>query len=399
MKDVETTTAARLPTGGICAHRADSECLPGNTAPDGATSRQYVFVPDSLHTKEQRAFSGIPSIAVSPKNGRLWATWYAGPTPGEDSNNYVVLSTSADGGKTWMEVFIADPDGDGPRRAFDPEVWVAPDGLLRWTWTDREVEIRDGDKHQWTAGHYFANTDQLMCIELNAEEEPPDIPPQPRCIAAGVMMCKPLAARDGRWLFPVAVWRDDFSARIYESTDSGTTLLPRGGATLPRKIREFDEHNVIELPDGTLRIYIRAKNAPAGAWMAESHDSGRTWNDAKPCAFAHVNSRLFVRRLRSGALLLVKNGPLDRDVGRNDMTAYLSDDNGASWTGGLVIKQGPCAYPDGDQAADGTIYVTFDNDRIGRQEILFAKFTEDDIRAGKSVSQACDFTGVVSAQQ
>jgi len=46
-----------------------------------------------------RAFTGIPSMAVAPK-GRLWAAWYAGVTPGEDLNNYVVLSTSGDDGKT-----------------------------------------------------------------------------------------------------------------------------------------------------------------------------------------------------------------------------------------------------------------------------------------------------------
>ncbi len=50
------------------------------------------------------------SLSVSP-GGRLWATWYAGPTPGEDENNYVVITTSADTGKTWTEVLVIDPDG------------------------------------------------------------------------------------------------------------------------------------------------------------------------------------------------------------------------------------------------------------------------------------------------
>ena len=39
-------------------------------------------------------------MAVAPR-GRLWATWYAGVTPAEDKNNYVVLSTSVDGGRFW----------------------------------------------------------------------------------------------------------------------------------------------------------------------------------------------------------------------------------------------------------------------------------------------------------
>ena len=53
--------------------------------------------------------------AVAP-GGRLWATWYAGVTPAEDFNNYVVLSSSGDGGSTWQEVLTVDPDGGGPVR-------------------------------------------------------------------------------------------------------------------------------------------------------------------------------------------------------------------------------------------------------------------------------------------
>ena len=48
------------------------------------------------HSADHRKFSGIPSLAISQK-GRMWATWYAGVTPAEDSNNYVVVATSGDG--------------------------------------------------------------------------------------------------------------------------------------------------------------------------------------------------------------------------------------------------------------------------------------------------------------
>ena len=40
--------------------------------------------------------------------------WYAGATPGEDHNNYVVLCTSGDNGKSWNEVLVVDPDAEGP---------------------------------------------------------------------------------------------------------------------------------------------------------------------------------------------------------------------------------------------------------------------------------------------
>ena len=356
-----------------------------------------ILPPDRYHVRASRAFAGIPSVAVAPRTGRLWATWYGGPTAGEDSNNYVILSTSADGGMTWKDVLVYDPDADGPRRAFDPEVWVAPDGLLRWTWTDRRVKLRDGGRNRFS--HEFSSRDELlMMASLDPDVEPSAPYPTAAAIGRGVMMCKPIVARDGRWLFPNCIWWDDFSARLLATRD-GKAFSAVGGAHLPEENREFDEHNVVELKDGALRVYMRVQNGRGrGEWQADSADGGKTWGEARPCGFAHTNSRLFVRRLRSGALLLVKNGALDYDFGggnykgRVDMTAYVSDDDGATWKGGLLLKGGDCSYPDGDQAPDGSIYVTFDNDRFGRQCIYLARFTEDDVRAG-SCRSAGSFVG------
>jgi hypothetical protein len=54
----------------------------------------------------------------------------AGPTPAEDLNNYVVLSTSSDNGATWNELLTVDPDAGGTVRSVDPELSVSPDGRL-----------------------------------------------------------------------------------------------------------------------------------------------------------------------------------------------------------------------------------------------------------------------------
>jgi len=95
-----------------------------------------------------RAFTGIPSMAVTPR-GRLWATWYAGVTPGEDLNNYVVLSTAAADGSPWQEVLTVDPDGEGPVRAFDPELWMSPDGRLFLFWAQMDRKRRDPQLGVW----------------------------------------------------------------------------------------------------------------------------------------------------------------------------------------------------------------------------------------------------------
>ena len=106
------------------------------------SSPRHVGAPLPLHAATNRAFQGIPSLAVTP-GGRLWATWYAGKTSGEDHNNYVVLGTSGDNGRTWEEALIVAPDGDGPLRAFDRELWAAPDGRLRFFWAQAGA-IRHG---------------------------------------------------------------------------------------------------------------------------------------------------------------------------------------------------------------------------------------------------------------
>ena len=110
-----------------------------------SVSLPSVRKPGPFHRPEIRAHVGIPSIAVSPVNGRMWVTWYNGKHRGEDLYNYVSLATSVDGGRTWNEVLVADPDEDGPKRSFDPELWISPDGKLRWTWTERMCDPSKGD--------------------------------------------------------------------------------------------------------------------------------------------------------------------------------------------------------------------------------------------------------------
>jgi hypothetical protein len=68
------------------------------------------------------------------------------------------------------------------------------------------------------------------------------------------------------------------------------------------------------------------------------------------------------------------------------LTAWLSDDEGRTWQGGLMLDERKgISYPDGFQAPDGTIYISYDRNRATDGEILLARFTEDDILAGRLV--------------
>jgi len=341
---------------------------------------RFVGKPDPEHSIGNRAFQGVPSVAVTPK-GRLWATWYAGPTPGEDLNNYVVLATSADDGRSWEEVLIIDPDGPGPVRAFDPELWVDPDGRL-WSFWAQHI---GGDS---TIGGVWAMT-------ADDPESPGTSWSAPRRLTDGVMMCKPLVLSSGEWMLPASTWRlTADSAKAVVSEDQGRTWMVRGACDVPEADRQFDEHMIVERKDGSLWMLVRTKY---GIGESVSTDRGRTWRALMPSSILHTSSRFFIRRLESGRLLLIKHGPIGEKTGRSHLTAYYSEDDGATWEGGLLLDEREgISYPDGQQAADGKIYITYDYSRTGAREILLAAFTEEAVTVGKSDSGSVSLRQVIS---
>lgn len=317
------------------------------------------------YSEESRKFTGIPSMAVEP-NGRMWVTWYAGPTANEDDNNYVVLATSENGGKTWEEVLIVDPDGRGPVRAFDPEIWIAPDNTLWLFWA--QTIMHDGT----VAGVWAINTKDL------GKKHPKWS--QPKRLTNGIMMCKPTVLKNGDWILPVSTWMDtDHSAKALVTTDQGNTWELRGGCDVPKKERIFDEHMFIEKENGILWAWVRIRS---GFGESFSKDGGRTWSDLEVMPIKHPSSRFFIRRLNSGNLLLVKNGPMDYQTTRSHMMAFISKDEGKTWSRGLLLdERALVSYPDGQQTEDGTIYITYDHNRYTDQEIYITSFTEEDILA------------------
>jgi hypothetical protein len=197
-------------------------------------------------------------------------------------------------------------------------------------------------------------------------------------------------------------------AHVFASTDQGKTWEKRGGVLFPRF--DFDEHMIVELRDGRLWMLARTLDGIAETY---SSDQGRTWTPPK-VRFPNINARFFIRRLaprqgparsesrpsgQSGPgdanpltpegvdskLLLIKHGRIDeRTPHRSHLTAFLSEDDGQTWRGGLVLDDRTgISYPDGFQAPNGTIYIIYDHNRYTDAEILLARFREEDVFAGR----------------
>ena len=339
--------------------------------------------PGPEYDDSTRLFQGIPGIERAP-NGRLWATWYAGGD-NEGPLNYCALATSGDDGETWSSVqLVIDPPGDV--RAFDPCLWHDPSGRLWWFWA-QGFSLWDG-----RAGVWAITTD-------NSGDASP-VWSEPRRLCDGIMMNKPTVTRSGEWLLPVAIW--EFPARVmkeeyafditagtgsnvWSSRDQGATFGLLGRSTV--KGRACDEHMIIERNDGSLWVIVRTRS---GLGEAISTDGGKTWTEHTVAeTVTHIpHARFFIRRLASGKLLFVKHEPPDQKT-RSHLTAFLSDDDGKSWYGGYLIdERGAVSYPDAVQAPDGTVYLIYDRERTGAREILMAVFREEDVAAGKAVSEA-----------
>jgi predicted neuraminidase len=206
----------------------------------------------------------------------------------------------------------------------------------------------------------------------------------PQRIASGVLIQKPTVISGGDWLVPVC---DGSDASALVSEDGGKTFYIRGYATLPPQYWAWMEAIFVERRDGSIWMPVRTNTGKI--YESISGDRGKTWSEMKPTSILQPAAKFFIRRLASGNLLLVKHGPVNGTItgiegqpysGRSHLMAFISKDDGKTWSKGLLLDERPgISYPDGQQTADGRIYIIYDFERTGSQQIVMTSFTEEDI--------------------
>ena len=342
------------------------------------------LVPPTLNTSplpqydyDQLDYGMTIGIERTP-GGRLWACWVAG---GDSPKAFFVLATSDDDGETWSKPrLVIDAHArelPRPRSILVGNLWTDPLGRL-WLIFDQSMDMFDGRAGVWAA----------VCENPDAETP---LWSKPRRIWHGVTLNKPTVLSNGEWMLPVSLdQRGGFGpfkgcfaeldslrgANVFVSNDKGATWQRRGCVQFPNP--NWHEHMVVERKDGTLWMLARTAN---GIMESTSSDRGKTWSKPVASAIKHPVARFFIRRLASGNILLVKHGKtIDSHEGRSQLTAWLSDDEGQTWEGGLMLDERKgISYPDGFQSPDGTLYISYDRNRSTDGEILLARFTEDDI--------------------
>ncbi|MDR2117120.1 MAG: glycoside hydrolase [Planctomycetaceae bacterium] len=364
--------------------------------------------PDTKYSDAVRDYNMTIGIERSP-GGRFWAAWVSG---GDSDKGFFVIASSDDEGKTWSKPRLVIDPTEAPngllRRILVGNLWTDPTGKL-WLFFDQSMGYFDGRAGDWATVCENPDAKPDANSDANSDAKSPTWS-TPIRIWHGATLSKPTVLKTGEWLLPISLWNRNVinpknmlgeahheldplrGANVFVSIDQGKTWNRQGCCVFPAF--SFDEHLIIERKDDSLWMLARTGN---GIMQSFSNDKGKTWTKPEP-AFPHIASRFFVRRLKSGNLLFVRHGKMDEITqGRSHLTAFLSDDDGKTWKGGLVIdERREISYPDGFQHPDGRIFISYDRNRGSDAEILMASFTEEDVLAGKPVSGKTVFKHIIS---
>jgi len=346
------------------------------------------LIPPKLNTSplpkydyDQLNYGMTIGIAMTP-GGRIWAAWIAGE---DGPRAFMVAASSDDDGETWSKprlvVDSQSPSLPVPRSVIIGNFWSDPAGRL-WLFFDQTMNHYDGRQGVWAV------------ISENPDADEPTWS-EPVRIWHGAVLNKPTVLASGEWLLPVELpnfpgigpmrnvnesLKPFRGANVFASRDKGRSWERRGNIKFPNP--SWPEHMFVELKDG--RIWMLARTG-GNVMQSFSSDGGVSWEEPSKPSFAHPQARFHIRRLASGRILLIKHGEtIDTHKGRSLLTAWLSDDDGKSWQGGLMLDERTgISYPDGFQAPDSYIYISYDRNRSVDGEILMARFTEEDVLDGK----------------
>ena len=231
---------------------------------------------------------------------------------------------------------------------------------------------------------------------------------EPEAIAKGYCTSAPVVLRNGAVLLPVYLHESDGPGVLF-SMDRGRSWMAKpSGIKLEEKLHtRTQEPALVPYRNGRIAMLNRATGYQ-WRWMSVSKTFGQSWEAPQKFLYS-PDTPMSVTMLPSGKWLAVKNGRLDQMLYYvpDRLIAYMSDDEGQTWYGDLLIDNrvdaiNPCVCAPGN----GYIYILYTYAPItgGKREIRFVKTSEMEINNAaptRTMTAASNTTVVTcrSAQQ
>ncbi len=381
------------------------------------TSAKVIFDPDKKYRLESRMWQGVPSVEKTGK--RIWMAYFSGGKYEPCHHNYGILAYSDDNGETVIDPYIAVAADESIRmRVMDLQLWCEPSGRLWCYWAQDiypdetpESDYDTDGKSLFTA--FFHDIRAFGIYTDNPEDDTPTWS-EPVYIGEGFIRNRPTALPGGKFFVPGYQVKNEKYVCYMLSDD-----ISKGARNVigPERIGSmgFDEPMATVQNDGSVRLLARTDTGYITE--AYSFDGGESFGEMKSTDIENPCTRFFIGRLSNGMQILI-NTPSSKLGNRRSLVAYLSEDDGKTWTYSMVIDdRAGTSYPDAVEGEDGFIYMIHDVQRDNRQgvdkndprrsgahvthssaakEICLSRFTVADIMNGAPVTDGTYLAKVVS---
>lgn len=301
----------------------------------------------------------------------------------------VVARRSTDGGKTWSNyITVAEHDSIGgygdPAIVTDSRTGdilvISSHGNGLWQQSPAHISISRSKDNGLT---------WLPAVDINPQILTTDsLGEQPiKCVSAFASSGRATQLKNGRIIFALVTRQPEVEGfpiyAIYSDDGGHKWHVSKNAATL-----DGDESKIVQLNDGSLIMSIRNRwgggRYNGKRTFSRSTDNGRTWSAPEEStlhAAACNGSVIRYKTASEDALLHSLPAP---DAFREDVTIYLSRDNGKSWTPTHRISKAPSAYSSMLQLPDGTLGVLTEEGTAecgprhgGGYRIWFTRLTPD----------------------
>ena len=351
----------------------------------GATNAYLKVTPNMSPEASKYAITALDYAQITAlettAKGRLWASVLCG---GDSPDGFLTLSYSDSQGKSWVEHNLALDARAEKLAVRNGVLWCSPKGEM-WLFYAVFDGYYDGRGSMWA----------MVCKNPDAKSP---VWEAPVCLGVGIPTGRPVVNQQGEWLLPTALWgREVMSydkapyiankwetprfvtpyADKYHELDSkrgaGLYISRDGGASWSEHLgvvkcadeaveARYNNPQMFVHSDGSVRMVVRASGT---AWSyVSTSQNGVEWST--PARFVSAPDQNFaVRRLADGKLLMVRNARFDRNLYwyPEGMYAYLSEDCGATWYGGLRLATDVATInPVVAEGPKGEIYIMTHNE-------------------------------------
>jgi predicted neuraminidase len=388
--------------------------LAGSFGADPMMETELIFPIEEFHNHG--------SSIVEAANGDLLACWFHGH--GERNSDDVAIrgARKRAGDATWSETFaMADtpnlPDCNSVL-FIDPRgtlwlIWIAvqdnewggsllkyrttddysKDGPPNWKWQDviharplnfdtkyPELLVKAETKY----GEYFKSNER---IQKQVEAIKQKLTDKLSVRLGWMTRLHPIMLSDGNMMLGLYsdVWNCSLAAFTKDGGQTWEFSEPIGNEDFGNIQPSF-----VVKKDGGIMALMRDNGAPKKIRAALSTDNGRTWPKVWNLDIPNPGSSLECISLKNGNWVLVCN---DQPRGRHIVTAYLSDDEGATWKWHRRLEDfspeedSSGAYPSVIQTKDGSIHATYSYKNASMAKgstIKHLRFNEEWIKAGQN---------------